>query len=87
MQIFYSSVLNVKVRHCHFLKQWQNSCAIVSTDVGIANEVLPEKQRQYIVSRDAEAFYDSLRNLLDDQRGLKELQKNELFSISSAICR
>ncbi|MGS5509469.1 glycosyltransferase [Escherichia coli] len=57
------------------LEAMANSCAIVSTDVGIANEVLPEKQRQYIVSRDAEAFYDSLRNLLDDQRGLKELQR------------
>ncbi|EHX1052280.1 glycosyltransferase, partial [Salmonella enterica subsp. enterica serovar Oranienburg] len=57
------------------LEAMANSCAIVSTDVGIANEVLPEEQRQYIVSRDPEAFYDSLRNLLDDQRGLEELQR------------
>ncbi|MBL7675336.1 glycosyltransferase [Atlantibacter hermannii] len=52
-----------------------NGCAIVTTDVGIAKEILPELQKKYIVSREQESFYDSLKYLLDNKEELHQLKQ------------
>lgn len=50
------------------------SCAVVTTDVGIAREVLPASQEAMIVERSAFAFEQALEALIRDRQLLKTLQ-------------
>ncbi|WP_318454075.1 glycosyltransferase family 4 protein [Photobacterium leiognathi] len=52
-----------------------NECAIVTTDVGIASEVLPKIQRDFITERSDDAFYHAIDKLISDKDLLSEIKK------------
>lgn len=60
-----------------------NGCAIVTTDVGIAKDILPELQHKYIVAREAYCFYNSLKSLLDNRQEISELKKQNQQAFKS----
>ncbi|APY13351.1 glycosyltransferase [Brucella sp. 09RB8910] len=50
-----------------------NSCAIVTTDVGIASEILPQEQLEFIYTRSSNELYDKLSKLISDLGLIKQL--------------
>lgn len=57
------------------LEAMANGCAIITTDVGIASEILPEEQKEFIVERDADAFSRALIKLDMDRGLLKKIKE------------
>ncbi|GBC58925.1 glycosyltransferase [Stutzerimonas stutzeri] len=53
-------------------------CAVVTTDVGIAREVLPPVQQPFIIDRTVSAMYEALSGLGSDRLLLEQL-KNQNF--------
>lgn len=53
-------------------------CAVVTTDVGIAREVLPASQQFLIIDRDPQAFEQALETLISDQNLLRRLQRDNV---------
>lgn len=56
------------------LEAMEVGCAVVTTDVGIAEEILPKVQRPYIVERTVDAFLQAVVRLADDRLALEEIQ-------------
>lgn len=50
-------------------------CAVVTTDVGIAGEVLPECQRDFICHRNASAFAQAILTLDSDRERLRRIKE------------
>jgi len=50
-----------------------NSCAIVSTDVGIASEVLPQEQIDFLYTRSSDELYAKLKKLISNPNHIREL--------------
>ena len=57
------------------LEAMANGCAIITTDVGIADEIIPQEQKEFIVERNSDAFYKALLKLDTDRGLLKKLQQ------------
>lgn len=55
-----------------------NRCAIISTDVGICREILPEIQQEYIVERSSQSFENALEKLVTNPNVLAKI-KNENY--------
>ncbi|MCE2594047.1 glycosyltransferase [Motilimonas cestriensis] len=53
-------------------------CAIISTDVGIVREILPEEQLEYVLPRTSESFYNALLSLLTNTEKLNKIKNINL---------
>lgn len=51
-----------------------SACAVITTNVGIAAEVLPEIQRRFIVNRTIDDFINAIKELNEDRDLLKEIK-------------
>lgn len=51
-----------------------SGCAVITTDVGIADEVLPDIQRPFICDRSASSFSNAIRRLHEDRGLLKRIK-------------
>jgi glycosyltransferase involved in cell wall biosynthesis len=56
------------------LEAMEVGCAVITTDVGIAREVLPDVQKPYIVERTFDAFFNAAVRLVDDREALEQIQ-------------
>lgn len=56
------------------LEAMEMGCAIITTDVGIASEVLPSMQSEFIIDRNEEDFYQAAVKMLSDQHQMRRLQ-------------
>ena len=50
-----------------------NSCAIVSTDVGVASEILPEEQLEFLYDRSSDELFAKLEKLVCNPALIREL--------------
>lgn len=57
------------------LEAMANGCAIITTDVGIACEILPQEQQDFIVERNVDAFAKALIKLDMDRSLLSNLKE------------
>nr|QCH03180.1 glycosyl transferase family 1 [Plesiomonas shigelloides] len=70
-----------------------NGCAIITTDVGIASEILPEMQKQFIVDRECDAFYEAIKKINENRELLLDLKiKNKeayekFFVIDNSVAK
>lgn len=51
-----------------------NKCAIITTDVGIAPEVLPASQEEFIVERNSECFVKAIEKLIENPTLLEKIK-------------
>lgn len=56
------------------LEAMQAGCAVVTTDVGIAIDILPENQIPFIVARHHTAFIDAISALIENTSLLRDIQ-------------
>ncbi len=52
-----------------------SGCAIVSTDVGVVKEILPEIQKEFIIGRNIEEFIKSIKKINSNRDLLKTLKE------------
>lgn len=64
------------------IEAMSRGCAIVTTRVGIAEEVLPEIQTPYICDRNASAFADALVDICTHREKLKTIQRANFVAYS-----
>jgi hypothetical protein len=64
------------------LEAMETACAIITTDVGIAQEVLPPVQSTLIVERDGEAFLHAAERLLENRKWLMDIQQANLAAFN-----
>ncbi|WP_341756573.1 MULTISPECIES: glycosyltransferase [unclassified Candidatus Tisiphia] len=55
-------------------------CAIITTDVGIAQEVLPDIQHQFIINRDYPYFTDSIKKLNANRNLLTKIKQQNFLA-------
>ncbi|KAJ6644827.1 putative DNA helicase II like [Pseudolycoriella hygida] len=54
-------------------------CAIISTNVGIVSEILPEIQKKFIINRDPIKFATAIKHLANQRKLLSALQKQNVL--------
>jgi glycosyltransferase involved in cell wall biosynthesis len=62
-------------------------CAIVSTDIGIASEILPDIQKPFIVSRDPHAFVSAIKKINKPRDLLFNIKKQNYEAYQNIFCR
>lgn len=60
------------------IEAMSQGCAIISTDVGIALEVLPKSQKSFIIAREKDEFVSKITQLDKDRKLLSNLKKDNL---------
>lgn len=53
-----------------------SGCAVISSNVGIVQEVLPETQKEFIIKRDIDSFIEAILHLNKDRELLTKLKKD-----------
>jgi glycosyltransferase involved in cell wall biosynthesis len=61
-------------------------CAVITTDNGIAPEVLPDDQQQFIVNKNPEEFVDAIKVLNSDRQLLKKLKQQNIAAHKKIFC-
>lgn len=67
------------------LEAMANGCAVITTEVGIAREVLGVKQQRFIVDRSVAAFVAALETLLQDRVILRECGRENIISYQQSF--
>lgn len=65
------------------IEAMSNGCAVVTTDVGIVSEVLPDVQKPFIVNRSPDDFYKSISSLIKDNDLLLSCKKENLAAYNN----
>ncbi|MDF2964907.1 MAG: family 2 glycosyl transferase [Rickettsiaceae bacterium] len=63
-----------------------SGCAIICTDAGIAPEVLPLKQQEFVLERDPKAFAQAIKKLDKDRNLLEELKRQNFKAFNEIFC-
>lgn len=67
------------------IEAMSRECAVVCTDVGIAHEVLPDVQKEFICERSDTAFYDALSRLIANPELLDRCKKHNLSAYNDTF--
>jgi len=62
------------------------ACAIISTDVGIVPEILPQIQQEFIIKGDAKEFVEAIKKLNNNRELLTEIKKQNFAAYQTIFC-
>ena len=54
---------------------------VISTDVGIINELFKEKQKQLVIERDKESLKEKIKLLIENRKMLSEISKENVEAV------